>query len=276
MADVAWAIANSNHHGATRHRARIDARIHVDSWLPEALVVPEVGQSESASAIAHLQEGKIYLYDRGYMSFDLLKAHYPKDEATSWFVARYKPEGVNSPVLADAEERPLTKQDRAAGVISDRRGYFQSSHARRAGITGIRVRELVIELNTFDKNGEKEVLRLVTNLLDVSAENVGKLYRYRWQVELFFRWLKTFAHFGHLISHGREGVLTHFYVAIIGMLLMYLHTGFRPSKYLFALVGQVAMGSATLEEILPILRERERRSELERQSRARRAAKKKA
>ncbi len=54
-----------------------------------------------------------------------------------------------------------------------------------------------------------------------------------------------------------------------------LHTGYRPSKYMFAMLSQVAAGGATLEEIIPILRERERRSELDRQSAARRREKKK-
>ena len=71
-------------------------------------------------------------------------------------------------------------------------------------------------------------------------------------------------------------MLTHLYVTIIAVLLMYLHTGFRPSKYLFGSLSLVATGGATLEEIMPILRERERRCELDRQSHARRAAKKKA
>jgi hypothetical protein len=53
---------------------------------------------------------------------------------------------------------------------------------------------------------------------------------------------------------------------------MYLQTGYRPSKYLFSLMGLVANGSATLEEIMPILRERERRSQLERDRLARKRA----
>ncbi len=61
---------------------------------------------------------------------------------------------------------------------------------------------------------------------------------------------------------------------IIGVLLMYLHSGYRPSKYMFAMLGQVAAGAATLEDILPILRERERRKELDRQSAARRCERK--
>jgi hypothetical protein len=51
---------------------------------------------------------------------------------------------------------------------------------------------------------------------------------------------------------------------------MYLHTSARPSKYAFSLLGLVAHGGATLEEIAPILRERERRIALDRASLARR------
>ena len=92
---------------------------------------------------------------------------------------------------------------------------------------------------------------------------------------MFFRWFKSVGHFGHLISHCRDGVLAHLYVTIIAVLLTYLHTGSRPSKYMFAMLSLVASGAAALEEIFPILRERERRKELDRASAARRRAKKK-
>ncbi len=214
VADVAWAVANSNNHGATRHRARLDAQINVSTWLPEAIVVPEPGESEADSAIQHIQAGRIYLYDRGYSSFALLRAHYepvPDSEeellgVKSHFVVRYKKEGGNSPALREAVDRPLTAEDRAAGVISDRVGYFASDSARREGIAQILLREVIIP---YEENGEPKTLRLMTNLLDVSATTIALLYRYRWQVELFFRWFKSIGHFGHLISHSSEGVLTH-------------------------------------------------------------------
>jgi len=50
---------------------------------------------------------------------------------------------------------------------------------------------------------------------------------------IIFRWMKSYARFNHLISHNREGVLLNFYVAVIGVTLMYLHMGHRPSKYMF-------------------------------------------
>ena len=275
LAEVSWAVAAANQH-TTKHKARLDVHLNVSTWIPEAIVVPEDGQSEADSAIAHLQDGKLYIYDRGYMSFDLLAAHYQtlKGEtlARSQFVVRFKAAGPNSSELTDVTERQITDEDRAAGVVRDRVGYLNSDSAKRAGISRILLREVII---AYEENGKSKTLRLITNLMDVAATNIGLVYRFRWQVELFFRWLKCFAGFGHLISHSRQGVLAHFYVTVIGIMLMYLHTGFRPSKYMFALLGQVALGMATLEEIIPILRERERRKELDRQSAARRAAKKK-
>ena len=279
VAEVAWAVANSNNHGATRHRARLDAQINVSTWLPEAIVVPEPGESEADSAIRNILADRIYLYDRGYSSFALLRAHYEPTqnreeevlEVKSHFVVRTKKEGGNSPALSAAIDRPLTDEDRAAGVISDRVGYFASDSAQREGISKIPLREVIIP---YEENGESKTLRLITNLLDVSAKTIALLYQYRWQVELFFRWFKSIGNFGHLISHSSEGVLTHLYVTIIAVLLMYLHTGYRPSKYMFALLSQVAAGAATLDEIIPILRERERRQELDRASAARRRTKK--
>ena len=283
VAEVAWAVANSNNHKSLRHRARLDAHLNVSTWLPEAIVVPEPGESEADSAIRHIQADRIYLYDRGYSSFALLRAHYIPSKNTpgaeevlevkSHFVVRTKKEGGNSPSLSDAIDRPLTDEDRAAGVTSDRVGYFTSDTARREGISEIPLREVIIP---YEEKGEPKTLRLITNLLDISAKTVALLYQYRWQVELFFRWFKSIGHFGHLISHSSEGVLTHLYVTIIAVLLMYLHTGYRPSKYMFASLSQVAAGAATLDEIMPILRERERRKELDRASAARRRAKKKA
>lgn len=277
MADVAWAVCNKNNHDAKKHKARVDVHLNVSTWIPEVIVIPEPGQSEAESAIAHLQPNRLSIYDRGYMSFDLIHAHHFEADGSersepSPFVVRYKAAGGNSPELRDVRNRELSDKDRAAGVVSDRVGGFTSVNACKAGIAKLPLREVIV---AYEEKGEQKTLRLITNMLDVPAHVVALLYRYRWQVELFFRWLKSYANFTHLISHNRQGLLAHFYVTIIAVMLMYLHGGFRPNKYLFALLTQVAMGAATLDEILPILRERQRQIERDRQSAARRRAKKK-
>ncbi len=190
VAEVAWAVANSNNHGATRHRARLDAQINVSTWLPEAIAVPGPGESEADSAIKNILANRIYLYDRGYSRFALLRAHYEptsgSEEETlgvkSHFVVRYKKEGGNSPALSEAVDRPLTEEDRAAGVISDRVGYFASDTARREGIAKLLLREVIIP---YEENGEQKTLRLITNLLEISAKTIALLYQYRWQVEVY-------------------------------------------------------------------------------------------
>jgi hypothetical protein len=188
------------------------------------------------------------------------------------FVARYRPAGSNAPTLIDAETRSLTDADHQAGVVSDRLGRFASVSGACPHLgDDVLWREVLVE---FESAGEKKILRLITNLLDVSASTIAQLYRYRWQIELFFRWLKCYARFDHLISHTRDAVVMHFYVTVIAVLLMYLHTGHRPSKYLFSLMSLVASGASTLDDLLPILRERERQNELARASTARRLAKK--
>ncbi|HTN76781.1 MAG TPA: IS4 family transposase [Pirellulaceae bacterium] len=274
-AEVAWAVRGDNQQGRGCWNVRLDVHVAVESQIPEQLISAP-GTSESASAAAHIQAGRIYLYDRGFSGFELINAHYQTDaqEPTprAHFVMRYKPAGGNAPILVEAEERPLTAQDQATGVVSDRIGRFRSSKPCRHRLLDVPLREVLVEY--VDEHGASQSLRLITNLLDVPANIVAQLYRSRWQIELFFRWLKCFADFEHLISHSRAGVLLHFYTAVIGALLMYLHSGCRPSKYTFVLLGQVACGAATWEEILPILQERERQRDVARRSAAARRAKK--
>ena len=216
--------------------------------------------------------------------YDLTEATAPQVKAE--FIIRLKKDGAGKKKstigLTTIEERTLTAEDREAGVISDRIVQLNSETAHRLKLQNILLREVVIE---YEKDGETKTLSLLTNLLDVSAAVIGLLYRYRWQVELFFRWLKSYSNFfcqkenvirRHLISQTKNGMQLNLYVAIIGIILMYLHTGFRPSKYMFAMMSVVATGGASLDNITSILRERERRCALARESQRKRNAKKRA
>ena len=133
------------------------------TWLPEAIVVPDPGQSEADSAIANVQPDRIYRYDRAYSSFALLRAHdEPSDPVTdeapevkSHFVVRYKRAGGNSLALNEVESSVLTDEDRAEGITSDRVGYFTSDSACQAGVSRLLLREVVIE---YEDNGEPKTV----------------------------------------------------------------------------------------------------------------------
>jgi hypothetical protein len=268
-ADIAWAVASRNQH-VDRHRARLDVHLDVHTWLPEVIAVPEPGEGEAQRAAGTVKPAAIHVYDRGFGSFELVTAHY-EQRGEEWrphaqFVLRAQQHQFM--LRDDAEARALTAEDRERGIVSDRVGYLNGSQHHPP--PPFLVREIVL----VTPSGEE--VRLMTNLLDLSAAIIAAIYRHRWQIELFFRWLKCYANFDHLISHSRQGVLLNFYVVIVGVLLMYLHSGGRPSKYALILLGGVAHGGASLESILPILRERERQCEIARQGAARRRAKNKA
>jgi hypothetical protein len=245
--------------------ARLDFHVDVETWLPELLVIPEDREGEAKTAQDTITAGAIHLYDRGIFSFHLIAAHAPK---TADFVMRIREPGPRCPKLETVETREPTQEAREAGVTSDRLVRLVGSDHRKP--PDMVLREVVI----IPADDPENPVYLLTTLLDLDASIIGLLYRHRWQIELFFRWLKSYARFDHLISHDREGVLLNFYVAVIGVTLMYLHMGHRPSKYLFLMMGMVANGSATLEEVLPILRERERQCKMQRDRVARRRAEK--
>jgi transposase len=259
-ADVAWAVRHRTNQGQTRACVRLDMHLDVATWLPQVVAVSGSETSEAEHAATAITPGAIHVYDRGIFSFDLLERQQAED---AFFVHRLRQPGPRCPKFSGETARPLAAEDEAAGVLSDTLGRMAGSTHRKA--PDLVLREVVVR--SPDEPGG--TIRLLTNLLEVEAWAIALLYRYRWHVELFFRWLKVFANFSHLISESRQGVLLSFYVAVIGVLLMYLHTGAKPSKYAFSLLGLVASGASTLEEIAPILAERERRIALEATRRAR-------
>jgi hypothetical protein len=265
-ADVTWALMRSR--GGKKNGkhgyCRLNLQVDVDTFTPVDLSVS--GRDEGSEAAAFQKRilgGVIYLFDRNFVHFGLINTVL---ECGSDFVLRVRKDtGFES-----AADNPLSARDAEAGVISDRIGILPGSPGGRTGPPPTcTLREIIV-------NGDDgKPVRLLTNLLDVPAHVIAELYRRRWQIELFLRWLKVWAGFEHLMSYSQRGVTFNFYVAVIGCLLMHVRTGRKVNKYSLFLFGQVAAGHATLEQILPMLERIEREKELERQRLARKRAQKK-
>lgn len=267
-ADVAWALRRRGSCGGGGAKARLDLRLDGSTLLPVRLAVSGTGQSEPDVAARHVERGVTYVADRGFEDLRYVAAVL---DGGGEFVLRAR-DTLN---FAVRDEQPRDAADLEAGVLHDRLGRLVGSpHARARGEVpdGQELRELIV----FDPDHPDKPLRLVTSLLDVPAHAIAALYRWRWQIELFFRWLKVHAHFRHLISRSRNGMTLGFHVAVIAVLLIYLRTGRPMSKYAFNMLGWVAAGRTTVGAILPILERRERecqrQRERERERRARRRA----
>ena len=265
-ADVAWAMMRrrGGRKGSDAHgTCRLNLQIDVDRFIPADLSVSGSDEgSEAAAFMKRIISGVVYLLDRNFVHFGMINAVLDNG---SDLVLRLKA----STKFDFAQELALSAKDVEAGVISDRVGVLPGSAGSRTGPPPTQtLREVIV------KGSDGKPLRLLTNLLDVPAHVIAELYRLRWQVELFLRWLKVCVGFEHLISHSQRGITFQFYVAVIGCLLMHVRTGRKVNKYAVFLFGQVAAGLTTLERILPMLERIEREKELERQRRARKKAQK--
>lgn len=260
-ADVAWALHRSRRNGKPHAQCRLNLQIDIDSFTPTDLSVSGSDEgSEAAAFTARLAEGVIYIADRNFIHFGFMNAVLDKG---SDFVIRAR---EHSPGFEAIESKPLSARDVEAGVISDCVGTLPGSPGGR---TGPPPRRLVRQVICQDPATGRQV-RLLTSLLDVPAYVIGLLYRYRWQVELFLRWLKVWAGMEHLISHNQKGITIQFYVAVIACLLMHISTGRKVNKYMLFLMGQVACGLASFQQIVPLLDKIEHEKELERRRREKR------
>jgi IS4 transposase len=186
-----------------------------------------------------LRPGRLYVVDRGYASFEHFRAVL---DARSSFLARVK----DNTAFTVQEERPIAPQAAAAGVVRDVViGKLGTSHHKDVLCQPVR---LVIVRRT-KPDGSTEDLWLVTDRLDLDADLVALAYKYRWTVELFFRWFKCILGCRHLLSTCRNGVTMQVYVALLASLLITLWTGRKANKRTFEMIQLYLIGWASEEEL---------------------------
>jgi hypothetical protein len=246
MSRMAWALWDKPDCQA----AKLHLHFDVLKGVPCGAAVTPAACSEPGQLQAMLQPGRLYVVDRGYADYELFAQVVA---AGSSLVARVK----DSTAFTVAEERPPDAAAKAAGVVRDvvlsRLGTsHHKDHLRRP-------MRLVI-VRAVDREGKATELWLITDRLDLDADLVALAYRYRWTVELFFRWLKCILGARHLISRGRNGVTLQMYAALIVSLLIALRAGRKPTKRTYEMIQFYLIGWVTDEEFEAHLRELEARS----------------
>jgi hypothetical protein len=243
-----WALWQDDDHRAAKLHLKFDL-LH---QAPCELELTAGKSCERKALRAMLKKGEIDVGDRyyglDYGFFGELR------EAGVSFVIRIR----NNPRLTVVGELPLTGADRAAGVT------WQGMV--RLGAEG-RWQGAPVRLVTVEVDGH--TLQIVTDL-DIEAELIALIYRYRWQVELFFKWLKCILGCRHLLAESPEGVRIQIYCALIAALMLQALTGKRPSKREMELIRFYMAGSMEVDELMALLaRERERLERLEKSAQER-------
>ena len=235
---MAWALWQDAPHRA----AKMPVAFAVLRQVPVDVTLTAGNASEREELRRLVQPGGFYVFDRGSADSALFQALH---DLPCSFVGRVQ----TNAVYEVQEDRPVSAAAHAAGVRRD--GTLRrlgTPHHTRVLPQPFRV--VLVATGKTHADGTPEVLVLVTNRLDLVPELVAVAYRYRWAVELFFRWMKCVLGCRHLLSYGANGVTIQVYVAIIASLLISLWVGRAPTKRTYEMLCFYLSGWASEEELV--------------------------
>jgi IS4 transposase len=232
---MAWALWRTEERALKMH-----LQFDVLKGVPTDATVTSANSPEIEELRATLQADRLYVVDRGYAEYQLFQDII---DAKSSFIGRIRDNAVWTVI----EERPVNADARADGVQSDR--VVRLGCAKSAAVFKQPLRVVQVDTGKTDSQGRPEVLLLATDRLDLDAELVALGYRFRWAVELFFRWFKCILGCRHLMATSRDGVTIQLYVGVIASLLISLWTGKKPTKRTLEMLQFYFAGLASEEEL---------------------------
>lgn len=203
------------------------AKVHViydaDADRPIYAAVSAANVNDiSAAQQMPIVPGATYVFDLGYYDY----AWWAQFDAVACrIVTRFK---SNTPLDVVKEH----KVEKGSNILSDRIGFLPVRQARsRQNPMQNAVREVRVMIETG------KVLRILSNDLDASAQEIADLYRRRWAIELFFRWVKQTLKITRFVGTSENAVRIQIAVALIAFLLLRLAQATQkavPSPLVFA------------------------------------------
>ena len=150
-----------------------------------------------------IEAGAFYVMDRGYVDFARLHA---LQQAGAFFVTRAK-----SPM--DARRVYSAATDRSTGIISDQQVMLNGHYSAK------RYPQHLRRIRFKDPESGKTLVFL-TNHMALPALTIAALYKSRWQVELFFKWIKQHLRIKHFMGNSENAVKTQVWCAVATYVLI--------------------------------------------------------
>ena len=146
-----------------------------------------------------------YMIDKAYVDFDaLFRFHL----AGAYWVSRPK-DNMRYEIIG---HRTLTEADKKTGVTGD---FTIRLTTKSVYLYPEPIRAVCV----YDEEAGEEIV-FITNNFDISASEVACLYRHRWDIEVFFKWVKQNIVVKTLWGYSENAVRTHLWVAIIAYLIL--------------------------------------------------------
>ena len=223
---MSWALWQDDLHRS--------AKLHLHyAFLRQSVIdasLTDAKSCERAELAKHLEKGYLYTADRyyggNYSFFTIF------DKAESHFVIRIR----NDAVIQELETFPLTEADKKDGIVYDKKVLLGKEPTEQP--------YRLIKVKAYGKT-----LLILTNRWDISAELISLIYRYRWEIENLFKWIKCNLQCRHLLAESLQGVTIQIYLAIIASMLLFLAIGRKPTKRELEIIHLFSIGWATFKEL---------------------------
>lgn len=186
-----------------------------------------------------LEPGVVYVGDRNYSGdYELLRR---MDEIGASFVVRLQDKSV----IEQIEKIPVAEKDRKRGITHHQRVALGHRNARDSGWRLVRL----------VPGPDRDHIVILTNLPQEEAGpwELCEIYKQRWTIELFFRWVKCLLPCRHWLAESEDGVATQIYCALIAALLLSRREGKLPTKRMMERLRFWMMGWASDEELAAAL-----------------------
>ena len=196
--NVFWWAKFRKHKGAVKMHTQLD----VKSSIPTFIQISDGSVADvNFLDFLEIESGAFYILDRGYWDLDRL---YNIHRNYAFFVTRLKT-NTNYRRLYSA------KTDRSTGVLCDQTIKFNNYYAAKDYPEKLR------RIKYHDKETNL-TFEFATNNFELSALEIAQLYKQRWQVELFFKWIKQHLKIKAFWGYSENAVRIQIYTAIIAYL----------------------------------------------------------
>jgi len=194
------------HYRKSKGAIKLHTLLDYDGLLPTFIHMSDGKGSDMRMARKiPIPPNSVLVADRGYIDFSLLKKW---DDDKINFVVRCK-ENVK---FIDYEEKELP-EDKSLNILKDGKVLLENPETRKFFEKKLRM------LAVYDEKN-KTIVYLLTNNFNWTAQTISELYRQRWQIEIFFRDLKSLLKIKTFIGTSANAVLIQIWTAMITMLIL--------------------------------------------------------
>ena len=189
-----WAQYSPSQAGVRLHTL-LDLRGPIPSFID---VVRVKGYHESLVLDRLIAEpGSFYIMDRGYLSFKRL---YALDQASAFFVVRSKKKIHHRRLYSHTVDKSLgLRSDQTVILTGNKTAHYYPEKLRRVVV--------------YDKEHNRRLI-LFTNNFQLPTRTIAELYRQRWKIELFFKWIKQHLRIKKFYGTSENAVKTQIWIAI--------------------------------------------------------------